>query len=102
MLATEANRRRIDDRQQLLEIPNQQRIEQNFVAVLQAAKKDVAFEVVWQLPQRLKATRNLFIECGDRRRQKTVEVEQVAFVLGERGPLVQQRAIDEIIAASRG
>src|SRR5690348_3003262 len=44
----------------------------------------------------------LIIELGDMRRQQPMQVERVAFGLGERGALIEQGIVEQLVAAQRG
>src|SRR5262249_31577119 len=69
-LAAKSYRGRVDDRQHAGEIMQQQSVEQNLDAVLQAAQKDVAFEIARQLPKGLHAPGDLLVEGCDMRREQ--------------------------------
>ncbi len=73
--AAGADRRRIDDRQQLLDVALEQRVEQRFVGVLQVAQKGVALEVGGKFAERLQPAADLLVDIGDRRRQQPVQAE---------------------------
>src|SRR5208337_3445262 len=90
LLAAEADCRRVHDRQQLLEILNEQGEEQRFVAVLQITQERIALEVGLEAAQNLQAARRLLLERSDARRQKAMQVEGVTLRLGKRCPLVEQ------------
>ena len=102
VLAAGADRRRVDDRQQLLDVARQQRVEQRLVGVLQVAQEGVALEIGGEAAQRLQPARDLLVERGDVRRQQAVQLEGVALGFGERGALVEQRIVQQLIAAERG
>ena len=48
-----------------------------------------------ELAHRVRAGADLLLERSDVRRQQAVQLELVALVLGERGPLVEQRVGEE-------
>ncbi len=98
-LAAEADRRRIDDRHHLFDVPGQQRVEQGLVGILQAAQEDVALYVAAEPAKRVEPALDLVIELGDVRRQQPVQVERVALGLGEGRALVEQRIVEQLVAA---
>src|SRR4051812_14483952 len=100
MLTAEADGGRVHDRKQLFEVAYEQGVEQHLVGVLQSAQEDIALEIGSELAHRLEATRGLLVEGGDHRRQETVQVEGVALFLGESGSLVEQRRVQEVVAAA--
>ncbi len=100
-LAAEADRRRIDDRHHLFDVAGQQRIEQGFVGILQTAQEDVALDVAAERAKSIEPALDLVVEFRDMRRQKAVQVERVAFVFGEGGALVEQRIVEQFVAAQR-
>jgi hypothetical protein len=89
MRAAGADRRRVDDRQQLLEILLEHREEQRLVGVLQVAQEGIAFEIGPEGAERLQAAADLLADGGDARRQQAVQAEGVALGVGEGGALVQ-------------
>ena len=90
-LAAFADRRRVDERQRLLDVPRDERVEQRLVHVLQIAQQRVALEIRVLGAQRLQPARHLLLERADMGRQQAMQVERVALALGERRALVQQR-----------
>ena len=101
MLAAGADRRRVGDRQQLLDVAGEQRVEHRFVGVLQFAQERVALEIGGEAAQHLQPPRHLLVERGDARRQQAVQLEVVAFLFGERGALVQEGIAEQLIAGKR-
>ncbi len=101
VLAAGADRRRVGDRQQLLDVAGQQRVEHRLVGVLQFAEERVALEIGGEAAQHLQPPRHLLVQRGDARRQQAVQFEGVALLLGERGALVEQRIAQELVAGER-
>ena len=101
-LATEPDRRRVDDRHHLFDVAGQQSIKQCLVGILQTAQKDIALEIAAKPAKGSEAALNLVVELGDMRRQKPVQVEGIALAFVERCPLVEQRVVEKLIAAQRG
>ena len=88
-LAGEADRRRIDDWHQLLQVVAQQAIEQRLVAVLEGRQPDVPLEVVRLASDMLELKAGLLGERERTRRQEPAQPERVALVVGECRVLVQ-------------
>src|SRR4051812_40642401 len=65
-------------------------------------RPDIAFIVVGQLTEGLQAARDLLVEGSDHRREKAVQVEEVALLVSEGGALVEQRVVEEGITAAVG
>ncbi len=93
-LATLAHRWRVHQWQHLFNIANQKRIEQRLVGILQIAEKSVFIEGSRLSRQCLQPALNLFIETPDVRWKQTVQVEYVAFVIGESCSLIETGRID--------
>ena len=87
-----ADRRRVDDRQHLLDVVEQQPIEQHLVGVLEGAQVDVPLEVV-VCSGRPGSCGRLLVQVLDPGRQQPVQTQSVPFVLGERRALVRQRIV---------
>ena len=100
-LAAEADGRRIDDRHHLFDVAGQQRVEQGLVGILQAAQEHVALDIAAEPAKSVEPAHDLVIEFGDVRRQQPVQVERVALVFGEGGAFVEQRIVEQLIAAQR-
>ena len=97
-----SDRGRVNERQQLLDVAHDQRVEQGLIDVLQIAQEGVALEIRLQAAQRLQSARYLDIQCADVRRQQAMQVKEVALGLGEGRPLVEQRPVDQIEADQVG
>ena len=102
LLAAETDRRRIDDRHHLFDVAGQQRVEQSLVAILQAAQEDVFLDIAAELAEGVEPALDLVVERGDVGRQQAVQLEGIALGLGEGRALVEQRIVEELIAAERG
>ena len=102
LLTAETDRRRIDDRHHLFDVPGQQRVEQGFVGVLQAAKENVFLQVRAEAAKGVEPASDLQIEGGHVGRQQAVQIERIALGIGERRAFVQQRIVEQLIAAERG
>ena len=102
LLAAETHRRGVDDRQRFAEIAHQQGIEQHLIAVLQPAQEHIPREIIRQLAQRQQPAADLILEACDVRRQQAVQLENVAFLLGECGTLVEQRIVQERVPVQMG
>src|ERR1700722_6128970 len=102
MLATLTHCRRVDDRQQFLDMLNEDREEQGLVGILQIAQKGIALKVGVKAAQDLQTARRLLIERPDIRRQQPVQLEDVALGLGERRALVVQRVGEQLMTGERG
>ena len=101
VLAAGADRRRIGDRQQLLDVAGEHRVEHCLVGVLQFAQERITIEVGCKTAQRLQPPGYLLVEGGDPRRQQAVQLELVALPFGERGSLVEERIVEQLIAGER-
>ena len=102
LLARPADGRRVDDRQELLEVLDQHPVEQRLVAVLERGQPDVALEVVLLAPdvlelQRRPAPRSRRDAAG----KQAVEAEGLPLGFGEPGALVEQRPLQEVGSAER-
>ena len=85
------------------QIAHQQGIEQDLVAVLQPAQEHVAREIALrQLAQRPQPAADLLVEAGDVRRQQAVQPENLLLLLAERRALVEQRIVEQLVAAQFG
>ena len=81
LLARETDGRRVDDRQELLEVLDEDPVEQGLVAVLERGQADVALEVVGLAPDVLELERDLLLDRRHTRRQQTVQAEGVALLV---------------------
>ena len=96
-LAAFADRRRIDQRQHVLRVPRDQRVEQRLVHVLQIAQEGrSARNRIPGARKRLQPPGHLLLQRADMRRQQAVQVERVALALGERRALVQKGLAQEV------
>ena len=100
LLAGEADRRRVDDRQELLEVLDKEAIEQRLVAVLERGESDVPLQVIWLAPDVLQLQCDLLVDRGHARRQQAVQAVQIAFPRRERRPFVEERLRDQVVTAT--
>ena len=98
-LAAFADGRRVDERQQFVDVPRQNGIEQRLVHVLQVAEKGVALEVCADGAQCLHPTLDLLVERADVGRQQAMQSEEIALGLGERRAFVEHGFVDQGEAA---
>jgi hypothetical protein len=61
-------------------------------------KKRVALEIGGKSAQHLEPPRHLLVEGRDARRQQAMQIECVAFLLGECGALVEEGIAEQLIA----
>ena len=97
-LAALAHGGRIDQRQHLLDIVDQELVEQGLVGILEIAQEGVFLEGRLIAAQRRQAAGRLLLQASDMRRQQAMEIEGVALLLGEGRPLVQHGLVEEIEA----
>jgi len=100
-LAAFTDRGGIYERKDLLHVADQQGIKKRFVGVLQITKKTVLVEGRRLIRQDLQPAFQLIVQAADVRRQQTVEVKHVAFVIGECRALIEARGVNEIVALKR-
>jgi len=100
-LATFANRGRVDQRQHLLDMPDNQCVEERFIGVLKVAKEGVFVEGRCLVLKGFQASLDLIVEVSDVRRQQTMQVEDVPFVIVESSSLVPAGGIYEVEAIER-
>ena len=88
-LTCQADGRGVDDRQQIGEVPFEERVEQHRVAVLQRPQEHVAFHVGRLVGVLRLDPRQLRVEVLVHGRQQSVEPEPQPLLGRERGPLVR-------------
>jgi hypothetical protein len=98
-LAAQPDRRGIDDRHHLFDVPGQHCIEQNFVGVLQSTQERVPLHVGMKSSKGFKPALHLVIKLRNVRRQQSVQVELVPFGLGKGRAFVEQRLVEQLVAA---
>lgn len=81
---------RVDDRQSLGDVVEQNPVEQSLIAVLQRPKIDVLVQIIAASGEFVPAMLGLLFERLHRRRQQTQQTEAPALVLGEGGALGRQ------------
>ena len=102
LLARPPDGRRVDDRQEFIEVFGQQPVEQGRVAVLERGQPDVLLERVVLDPDVLELEVDLLIDRQDPVRQEPAKPEGVALGRRERQVLRQQPAAEERRARERG
>ena len=85
------DRRRVDDRQELLEVVGEQSIEQRRVAVLERGEADVLLERVGLDPQVLELELDLLLDRQDPSREQAAQPERLALLAGKARSLVSSR-----------
>src|SRR5262249_46786156 len=85
-LAALADGGRIDQRQHLFDIVDQELVEQGLVRILEIAQKGVLLERRLIAAQRREAPGRLLLQASDMRRQQAMQMEGVALRLGEGRP----------------
>ena len=96
--ATLADRRRVDERHHLGDVPLQQHVEQRLVAILQRGEKDVALETAGLALEILVRSGELLVRRRNMRRQQAKEAQCTPLPFGERAPFVQQRTLEHLPA----
>ena len=99
-LAGATDRRRVDDRQELLQVFGQHPVEQGLVPILERRQTDEALEIVGLAAHVLELERDLLLDRGDAGGQQTAKGERVALLVGEGRALVEQRLADEVATAT--
>ncbi len=95
LLAGTADRRRVDDRQELLEVLGEHPIEQGRVAILQRGQADVLLERVGLAPEMLELEVDLLLDGEDPVGQEPAQAEHVPLFLAEREVLGQEAAAEQ-------
>ncbi len=85
-----AHRRRVDQRDHLLDVVHDEAVEQDLVPVLEVGQVDVLLERVRLAPYRGQTPGRLLLEREHPRRQQAAQSERVALAFGEGGALVEQ------------
>ena len=97
LLARETDGRRVDDRQELLEVLEEEPVEERLVAVLECGQSDVPLEVVVLAADVLELQPELRVDRRHTWRQQTVQAKGVALADRECRALVQERISDQIV-----
>jgi hypothetical protein len=100
-LAALTHGRRVHQGEHLVDIAHQERIEKRFVCILQVAEKAVFGEGSRLIRESLLAAPDLFVKSPDVRRQETVQVKYVAFVIGEGCSLIETWRVDQVKSRKR-
>ena len=95
------DRRRVDDRQELLEVVGEQPVEERRVAVLERGEADVLLERVGLDPQVLELELDLLLDRQDAGREEAAQPERLALVDREREVLGEQPAAEQGRAGDR-
>ena len=95
LLAGPPDGRRIDHRQELLEVRGHHAVEEGGVAVLQGGQADVALEVVRLASEMLELEVDLLIDGHDMGRQQAGQPEGLALLEAEGEILVQEALAEE-------
>ena len=90
-----ADRRRVDDRQELLEVLGEEPVEEGRVAVLERGHPDVALEGVVLVVEVLELELDLLVDRQDAVREQAAQPERVALLLAEGKVLGEQPAAEE-------
>ena len=100
LLASKTDGRRVDDRQELLEVLDEEPVEERLVAVLECCQSDVPLEVIGLAADVLELQPDLLVDRRQAWRQQTVQAKGVALADRECGALVQERIRDQIVPAA--
>ena len=84
-----ADRRRVDDRRQLLEVLDEQTEEQRLVPVPKGREADVPLEVVALATEVLELKCHLLLDRRNSPGEQAAECERATFFVGERGILIR-------------
>ena len=95
LLARAPDRRRVDDRQELVEVFGEEPVEQRRVAVLEGRQPDVLLERIVLDPEVLELEVDLLLDRQDAVRQEPAQPERIALDGGEREVLRQEPAAEE-------
>ena len=100
LLARETDGRCVDDRQELLEVLDEEPVEQRLVAVLERGQADVPLEVIGLAPDVLELQRDLLVDRRHARRQQAVQAKGVALTGREGRALVEERTRHQVVAVA--
>jgi hypothetical protein len=98
-LAAQPDCRRVDDRHHLFDVPGQHCVEQDFIGVLQSTHERVPLHVGMKASKGFKPPLHLIIKLRYMRRQQPVQVESVPLGFGEGRAFVEQRLVEQLVAA---
>ena len=96
----EADRRGVDDREELLEVLDKESIEQGLVAVLECGESDKPLEVICLAPDVLQLEGDLLVDGRHTSRQQAVQAKGVALPWREGCALVEERLRDQVVPAA--
>ncbi len=92
LLAGEADGRRVDDRQELLEVLGQHAVEERRIPILEGRQADVLLERVVLASQARELELDLFLDAHDPVGKEPMEVERLALI-GAEGEVLGEEAI---------
>jgi hypothetical protein len=101
-LAGKADRRRVDQRHDLVDVVANHAEEQGLVAVVQGGQRDELLQRIGQAAQVCEEARHLLVLGVDVRRQQAAQAQRIALDLGEGGALVAQRIVQQSYPARNG
>ncbi len=99
LLAALADRRGVDDRHHVVEVVHHHAVEQALLAVLQREQVDVLLDVGRLALEVLQHPQRLFLLRRNAGGQEAAQAQRIALRLGEGGPLVQDRRLQQIHTA---
>ena len=98
-LAREADRRCVDDREELLEIVDEEAVEQGLVAVVECGEADITLEVITLASDVLQVPGDLLLERRHSRWQQAVEAKGITLGGGEGRALVEEWLCEKRVTA---
>ena len=101
MLARKANRRCVDDRQELLEVVDEEAVEQGLVGVVERGQADMALEVIGLAPDMLQFPGDLLVERRHSRWQQTEEAKGIPLAGCEGRAFVEEWLREKRATATR-
>ena len=100
LLAGKTDGRCVDDRQEFLQVLDEEPVEQRLVAVLEGGQSDVPLEVIGLAPDVLQLEGKLFVDRRHTRWQQTVQAEGVALIGREGCALVEKGTRHQLVAVT--
>ena len=95
LLAGLADRGRVHDRRELVEVVEEEPVEEGLVPVLKRREEQVAMDVIGHLAVVLERPLLLFLRSRDGVREETLEAEGLALLTREAGAFVQERVLEK-------
>ena len=102
LLAGKTDGRRVDDREEFLEVLDEEPVEQGLVAVLEGGQSDVPLELIGLAPDVLQFEGKLFVDRRHTRWQETMQAEGVALAGRKCRALVEASIRDQLVPAALG